>query len=59
MNYMYFAIRDVGSLFLNDLDYPEVTNEAVKHQYYRKTRRCNRLLSVGHRCRGDVGVIAK
>lgn len=57
MNYLYFVIQDARSLFLDDPDYPEVTNEPVKHQYYRKTRRCNRLLSIGHRCRGDVGVI--
>jgi hypothetical protein len=30
--------------------------EPVRHQYFRSVQRLNRLLPVGHRCRGDVGL---
>lgn len=28
--------------------------ESVAHQYYKMTRRLNRLLAQGRRCRGDI-----
>lgn len=30
--------------------------EPVRHQYFRSVQRLNRLLPIGHRCRGDVGL---
>ncbi len=50
---MYVRISGFNDSYIFEEFWVPMT-EPVRHQYYIQTHRRNRLLQVGHRCRGDV-----